>query len=440
MPWGLQDLLDAAVEEEPEVVDAPEAVLLHGTPARPGDRSQTPAGTSSPPMWRLRRGTPASRWRATRSCTTCVDERVRGGQGGVHHVVVVELRRGVLGAVLRVAQQEAPRPLRVALRAERPEAGLHRLDRGAGVARHLQLGDHLDVPRRGVPQDLHVVGPGVEPAPVGPVRLGPGAVGGRQEAARVEGVPAPGAHRGELGEARDLDAPALVVGEVEVEDVELVARHQVERPQHRGLGLEVARDVEHEPAVAEARGVHDRHRGEGQPLGRGRGRRQQAPQGLQAVEDAGGRGCRACGCPRPGRRRARRPRASPGPRRGRSRAARTAPPAFPAALREVRAQVLRGERGLRLQLRRRRHRRHRLEPQLPLPLLERPRSREDRGQGVQGDVAHGLVERVLRLRRHDAGIPPRLGGALEGHRDVVRARARGPGPRRRRRRGPPGRS
>jgi hypothetical protein len=39
-------------------------------PRAAGERSQTPFGTSSPPMCRLRSGTPASSWIATRSATT----------------------------------------------------------------------------------------------------------------------------------------------------------------------------------------------------------------------------------------------------------------------------------------------------------------------------------------------------------------------------------
>ena len=144
-------------------------------------------------------------------------ERVGGGESRVHHVVVVALGRGVGGAVPGVAQAEAARAIGVAFRLERSEARLHRLDGGARVAGHLELGDHLDVPRRGVPQDLRVVGARVEAAPVGPVDVGPGAPRRGQEAARVEGVAAPRADGRELGKARDLHAPGLVLGEVEVE-------------------------------------------------------------------------------------------------------------------------------------------------------------------------------------------------------------------------------
>src|SRR5262249_61891564 len=76
-----------------------------------------------------------------------LDERVRGGQRWVDDVVVVVLRRGVARAVVRVAQQEALRAGRVARLRERARAGLHGLDGGARVARHLDLRDDLDVPR-----------------------------------------------------------------------------------------------------------------------------------------------------------------------------------------------------------------------------------------------------------------------------------------------------
>ena len=69
-------------------------------------------------------------------------------------------------------------------------------------------------------------------------------------------MPASGAHPRQLGQARDLDPPALVIREVHVEHIELVARQQIERAQHGRLRLEVAGDVEHEPAVAEAGRVH----------------------------------------------------------------------------------------------------------------------------------------------------------------------------------------
>src|SRR5438034_6854369 len=96
------------------------------------------------------------------------------------------------------------------------------------------------------------------------------------------------AQRGELGEARDLDPPALVVREMEMEDIELVAGDEVERAQHGGLRMEVAGDVEHEPAVTEAGSVHHSD-GRQDQTGARSGRGQEAAQGLETVKDAGGR-------------------------------------------------------------------------------------------------------------------------------------------------------
>src|SRR2546429_9594508 len=126
-----------------------------------------------------------------------------------HDVVVVALRRGVHRAVVRVVEPV----LRVRL---------HGPDRGARVTRHLELGDHLDVPRRRVAQDLDVVRAGKEAAAPGPIDGGARAERGRPMSVRVGWVAASSAHRGELGEARDLDPPALGARGVEMEDIELV--------------------------------------------------------------------------------------------------------------------------------------------------------------------------------------------------------------------------
>src|SRR5688572_20744356 len=60
----------------------------------------------------------------------------------------------------------------------------------------------------------------------------------------------------------DLDAPSLVLGEVPVEGVQLVARHEVDVPLDERHRLEVAADVEMEAAPGEAWCVDDRERGE----------------------------------------------------------------------------------------------------------------------------------------------------------------------------------
>src|SRR5207237_6603589 len=108
---------------------------------------------------------------------------------------------------------------------------------------------------------------------------------------RVESVAASRTHRCELGKARELDPPALVVREMEVEDIELVPGDEVERAQHGGLRLEVAGDVEHEPAVAEAGSVDHTERREHKTCA-GRGRGPPAAPGREAVGPARGRAAR----------------------------------------------------------------------------------------------------------------------------------------------------
>ena len=69
-----------------------------------------------------------------------------------------------------------------------------------------------------------------------------------------------GAHRAvldELGVLRDVEAPALVLGEMPVQHVHLVRRHLVHHPLHDFLAEEVAAVVEMRAAPLERRRVHD---------------------------------------------------------------------------------------------------------------------------------------------------------------------------------------
>lgn len=59
------------------------------------------------------------------------------------------------------------------------------------------------------------------------------------------------AHLGESRAAGHLEAPALIVGEVQVQAVEVVVGEQVDQPAHVVGGAEVPRDVEHHAAPAE---------------------------------------------------------------------------------------------------------------------------------------------------------------------------------------------
>src|SRR5206468_4825380 len=100
------------------------------------------------------------------------------------------------------------------------------------------------------------------------------------------------ADRGQLRVLLDLDAPALVLGEMPVEDVELVEREELEVFEHELLRHEVAADIEMAPAPTEARAIFDLD-GRDSPR-RASDRRaaedlgwKQLPQRLRAVEDAG---------------------------------------------------------------------------------------------------------------------------------------------------------
>ena len=68
---------------------------------------------------------------------------------------------------------------------------------------------------------------------------------------------APGADLGQARVAFDFDAPALVVGQVPVEDVQLVQRQQVDVALDKFHGHEMAAHVQHAAAPAEARPIFD---------------------------------------------------------------------------------------------------------------------------------------------------------------------------------------
>src|SRR5262249_34271179 len=104
------------------------------------------------------------------------------------------------------------------------ELGVAR-QRGVHVPRHVDLRHDRDVPGGGVRDDLPVVVLRVVPARVA-----------------ADGGAAPIA--GEVGPTVDHDAPALVVGQVQVQVVHLVQRDLIEVALHRGDREEVPRHVE----------------------------------------------------------------------------------------------------------------------------------------------------------------------------------------------------
>ena len=92
------------------------------------------------------------------------------------------------------------------------------------------------------------------------------------------------APRADLGELRiflDLDAPALVVGEMPVHHVEFVDRHVVDEFLDEFRRLEMTRGIEHESAPGEARIVFDVDAAHARIAGR-----EQLPQRDRAVEQS----------------------------------------------------------------------------------------------------------------------------------------------------------
>jgi hypothetical protein len=98
----------------------------------------------------------------------------------------------------------------------------------------------------------------------------------------------PGAHFGEPRVFLDLDPPALIVGQVPMEGVELVARHLVEQGFDEGHGLDVPGAVEHQAAPGEAGAIFDAYKR--QALGRPAVRRQQLKQTRRAMKQTCARG------------------------------------------------------------------------------------------------------------------------------------------------------
>ena len=151
-----------------------------------------------------------------------------------------------------------------------------RRQRGVGVAGHVDLGHDGDVAVGCVLDELRERLLRVEAAS--------GAAHGR--AAAVFRQVRPGL---------DLDAPALIVGEMQVQAIDLVHRDQVDVPLHVVRTEEVARHVEHRAAPREPRTIDDPSRGHGDRAALARRRRgmldddrQELPQRLHAVEEPGG--------------------------------------------------------------------------------------------------------------------------------------------------------
>ncbi len=129
------------------------------------------------------------------------------------------------------------------------------------MARHLDLGNHLDMPQPGVLHDLADLLLRIEAAPGARiVRLAVAAVAFPPALPVLVGPP-----RRELRQAGvtvNLDAPSGAVGQVHVQAVELEERHGVDLTLDELHRPEMAAHVDHEAAVGETRRILDRAAGD----------------------------------------------------------------------------------------------------------------------------------------------------------------------------------
>ena len=156
---------------------------------------------------------------------------------------------------------------------------------GRHVSGELDLGHDRDATVRGVPDQGAELVLAVEPAVR---RTVSGCLGGSA------GLAPPAGDLGESRIALRLEPPALVVGQMQVEGVELVQGEQVDEPVHIAERHEVPAGVQVHPAPAEAWPVLDPDTGHDEradsAAGQQGGRGQQLAKGLDGPVDRGGIG------------------------------------------------------------------------------------------------------------------------------------------------------
>ena len=173
-------------------------------------------------------------------------------------LAVKELHGGGVGGIGRIHQAEFVGLLLFPGGMQLFIARFHRDHRGAGVRRHVYLRDHFNLARLGIFDDVDIVLTAEEAA----VDVRPLAVLRQQAGGFAQIVAALAADFRQLRQTGDLDAPAFVIAQVEVEFVELVGRHLIQQAQHRVLLMKVARHVEENAAILEARRIAGVQRGD----------------------------------------------------------------------------------------------------------------------------------------------------------------------------------
>lgn len=125
---------------------------------------------------------------------------------------------------------------------------------GTDVAGHFDLGQHGDASGSRVPHQVGQLGAGVGAAVRHTVVVVAAGTG--------HGLGTMGADLGELGVGRDRHPPPLVVGQMQMEDIDLVQGQEIDVTAQVGHRLEVAGHVEHRSAPAVPGDVRDLHTGQ----------------------------------------------------------------------------------------------------------------------------------------------------------------------------------
>lgn len=154
-----------------------------------------------------------------------------------------------------------------------------------GMSGHPDLGHDRDAPQVGVRDEFAELPTGVAAAVRRPV-VHPAARGADHRLGPVA------TDLGEFGVGRDRHSPALVVGEVQLQDVELVEGQQVHVAAYEGDRLEVAGHIEHRSTPEVAWGIRDLDAGKLPGTAALRGVQQgfgwkQLADGLDAVQESG---------------------------------------------------------------------------------------------------------------------------------------------------------
>ncbi len=113
--------------------------------------------------------------------------------------------------------------------------------------------------------------------------------------ARAVRIDAPGAHGSQAWMLADFEPPALIVGQMPVQHIELMPGHPVDHGANGGGGLKVPGGVEHQASPGVRRCIADGLRGNLPGIA---ARRQQLPESDGAVEQSGRRARRNSDLPR----------------------------------------------------------------------------------------------------------------------------------------------